>query len=133
MTTTRVSAHWTGEKLNYIGTDSRGNQIEMGGKNISPSQMMLLGLAGCMGMDVISILQKKRQVITNIEVQVAGHQPDDYPKPYHTVELAFTVYGDNVDPKAVERAIQLSMEKYCVVGNTLQAKVELKTSFTFSV
>lgn len=129
MGTTNVSARWTGEDLNYVGTDSKGNQISMGGDNTSPSQMLLLGLAGCMGMDVVSVLQKKRQAITDVQVQVTGHQPDTYPKPYHTVEITFTVKGDNVDPKAVARAIELSSEKYCIVGQTLKREVEVKTSF----
>ena len=129
MGTVKVSARWTGEELNYIGTDAKGNQIPMGGNNVSPGQMLLLGAAGCMGMDIVSILQKKRQQVTGIEVQVTGHQPDEYPKPFHTVELAFTVRGENIDPVAVERAIELSRDKYCVVGQTLQHQVELKTSF----
>jgi len=129
MGTVKVSARWTGEELNYIGTDTKGNQILMGGNNVSPSQLMLLGAAGCMGMDIVSILQKKRQEVTGVEVQVTGYQPDEYPKPYHTVELAFTVRGESVDPAAVERAIELSRDKYCVVGQTLQHQVELKTSF----
>jgi putative redox protein len=129
MSTIQVSARWAGEALNFIGTDTKGNEIPMGGGNVSPSQMMLLGLAGCTGMDVVSILQKKRQNISDVEVMVIGHQPDEYPKPYRVVQLHFIVKGEEVDPKAVERAIKLSEEKYCVVGQTLQNKVEIKTSF----
>ena len=129
MGTIKVSARWTGEGLNYIGTDSKGYQIPMGHDDISPSQMLLLGAAGCMGMDVASVLQKKRQPVTGIEVQVTGHQPDEYPKPFHTIEIVFTIKGE-VDPQAVTRAIELSRDKYCVVGQTLQQKAELKTSFT---
>ena len=130
MRTVQISARWTGEGLDYSGTDTRGKEILMGRDHMSPSQMVLLGLAGCMGMDVVSILQKKRQTITDVEVQVIAQQPDDYPKPYQNIEVAFTVKGDNIDSKAVERAIKLSMEKYCIVGQTLQNKVELTTSFT---
>lgn len=129
MGVTNVSASWTGEKLNFLGQDTKGNQIPMGGSDVSPSQMMLLGLAGCTGMDVVSILQKKRQVVSGVEVQVTGYNPDEYPKPYQVIELKFIVKGENLDPKAVERAIDLSESKYCVVGQTLQNKVEIKTSF----
>jgi putative redox protein len=101
----------------------------MGGDNISPSQMLLLGLAGCTGMDVVSILQKKRQAVRDVQVQIAAHQPDEYPRPYHTIEIKYIVRGDNIDPKAVERAIALSEEKYCIVSQTLQREVEIKTSF----
>jgi putative redox protein len=130
MGTKQVSARWTGEGLHYIGIDSKGNEIGMGGNDPSPSEMLLMGAAGCMGMDIVSVLQKKRQDVESIDVEVTGHQPDDYPKPFQTVELAFIVKGNNVDAKAVERAIALSRDKYCVVGQTLQNMVELKTSFT---
>ncbi len=129
MGTVNVSARWAGEALNYIGTDSKGNEIEMGGDNVSPSQMVLLGLAGCMGMDVLSILQKKRASITGIGVEIKGHQPDSYPKPFQTIELVFKVKGDKIDPKAVARAIELSHEKYCIVGQSLQQNVEIKATF----
>ncbi len=129
MGTTNVSARWTGEKLNYVGVNKKGAEVPMGGDNPSPSQLMLIGLAGCTGMDVVSILQKKRQEITNVEVRVTGQNPDTYPKPYQTIELKFIVQGKNLDPKAVARAIQLSEEKYCVVGQTLQNKAEIKTAF----
>jgi putative redox protein len=124
-----VSANWTGEKLYFVGHDTKGNDVPMGGKNASPSQLMMLGLAGCTGMDVVSILQKKRQKVTDVEVQVTGYNEDEYPKPYLNIELKFIVKGENIDPKAVERAIHLSESKYCVVGQTLQNKTEITTSF----
>jgi putative redox protein len=129
MGTVNASARWTGEQLNFIGLSYKGHQIPMGGENISPTQMVLLGLAGCTGMDVVSILQKKRLAVSDVQVQITAHQPDDYPKPYHTIEIKYLVKGDNIDPKAVERAIELSKEKYCIVSQTLQRPVELKTSF----
>ena len=131
MSTKQVSAKWTGEELDFVGTDTRNNQVKMSGKNgpdSPPSQLMLLGLAGCTGMDVVSILQKKRQKISDVEVMVIGHQPDEYPKPYHKIQLHFIVKGEDLDPKAVERAINLSEEKYCVVGQSLKSNVEIKTS-----
>ena len=127
---TQVSAQWTGEALNFVGTDTKGNLIPMGGANVSPGQMILIGLAGCMGMDVVSILEKKRQKIGAIQVQVTGHQPEDYPRPYQLAEINFIVSGDRLDPNAVARAIELSREKYCVVGQTLQNEVKITTSFT---
>ena len=130
MRTVQIAARWTGEALNYVATDTNGNEILMGGDHLSPSQMLLFALAGCMGMDVVSILQKKRQMITDVEVRVIGQQPDNYPKPYQQAEVAFVIKGDNIDSKAVDRAIKLSIEKYCIVGQTLQTKMELTTSFT---
>lgn len=132
MGTIQVSAKWTGEALEYVGIDARGNEIRMSGKSghhSPPSQLMLIGLAGCTGMDVISILQKKRQAISDVEIIVMGHQSDEYPKPYHKVQVHFVVKGKDLDPKAVERAIELSSEKYCVVSQTLQMEVDVKTSY----
>lgn len=129
MATTNVSARWTGEALNYVGTDTKGNQIPIGGKNVSPGQMLLLALASCTGMDIVSILQKKRQQVTDVEVQITAHQPDEYPKPYQAIELNFIVKGEQLDPKAVARAIELSEQKYCVVGQSLETEVQIKTSF----
>jgi putative redox protein len=129
MRTTQISARWTGEGLNYVGTDTKGNQVVMGGSHVSPGQMVLLGLAGCMGMDVLSILQKKRQKVADVQVLVTGQQPDDYPRPYQLVEVLIIVKGEDINPNAVARAIELSEEKYCTVGQTLQNKVELKATF----
>ncbi|MDX1521652.1 MAG: OsmC family protein [Anaerolineae bacterium] len=128
---TNISARWTGEALHFMGVDSQGKEVRMGGKEgFPPTQMMLIGLAGCMGMDVLSILQKKRQDVTGVDVNVIAYNPDEYPKPYHTAEIEIKVQGSKVDPKAVARAIELSIDKYCVVGQTLQNKIELKTSFS---
>jgi putative redox protein len=91
--------------------------------------MVLLGLAGCMGMDTIYVLQKKRLEVDAVDVTVIGEQPDDYPKPFTNVKISFTVSGKNLTEKAVERAISLSRDKYCVVGQTLANVVDVQTSF----
>lgn len=129
MHTTNVSAHWTGEGLEYVGVDARGREIAMGGQNLKPSHMLLLGLAGCMGMDVLSILQKKKQKVSDVEVQVTAQQPDQYPKPFQAIALHFVVKGEGLEPKAIERAIDLSHDKYCVVGQSLNRDIEFTTSF----
>lgn len=129
MTTTKVSARWTGEKLNYTGIDSKGRTVLMGGEHTSPGQLLLIAVAGCMGMDVISILKKKQQLVTDLEVEITGYQPDEYPRPFQTVEIMFNVKGNNVDPLAVARSIELSETKYCIVGKTLMTEVDLKTSY----
>ena len=129
MRTIKVSARWTGEKLNFVGTDTKGNQIEIGGDNVTPGQMMLLALAGCTGMDVVSILQKKRQQISDLEVEVSAEQGDEYPKPYQNIRVTFTVKGENIDSKAVARSIDLSTNKYCVVGQTLHQETDIVTTY----
>jgi putative redox protein len=94
---------------------------EAGGKNAGfrPMELLLVGLGGCTGMDVISILRKKRQQIAGLEINVKGEKRDSYPKVYKEVHIEYVVKGTGVEKEAVERAIALSLEKYCSVGATL--------------
>jgi putative redox protein len=102
--------------MQFQGTASSGHTIVMDADDVSggtnagfrPMELLLVGLGGCSGMDVISILRKKRQRVSGLEVNVQGERADSYPKIYKTVEQ-----------EAVERAIHLSVDKYCSVGATL--------------
>lgn len=98
------------------------HQEELGGHNagISPMELMLTALAGCTGMDVISILRKKKQAVSAFEVQVEGVRADEHPKVYTEIWVKFIVTGKDVDPAAVERAIELSRDKYCGAAATLR-------------
>ncbi len=87
---------------------------------VSPVEMLLVGLAGCTGIDVIDILKKKRQVPVEFKIRVRGSQRiDTYPKAYTSFEVEYLLWGENLIAKDVEQAIQLSEEKYCSVGGTL--------------
>jgi putative redox protein len=129
MGTTTVTATWVGPDLEYECTDPKGNIIKLGKDDFSPSHLVLLGLAGCMGMDIKAVLGKKRIEVDSIEISVTGHQQESYPKPYHTVDVHFTVKGEQVSDSAVERAIALSHDKYCIVGQSLQNVSTINTSF----
>jgi putative redox protein len=87
---------------------------------VSPMEMILMGLAGCAGADVIDILRKKRQAVSGFEVQVIGQRAADHPRKYTDIEIIYTITGRQVDPAAVERAIELSENKYCSVLATLR-------------
>ena len=78
-----------------------------------PLRLLLLGVAGCTAMDVISILRKKRQRVMGLEVEARGSRVDEHPRVYDGVELVYRIRGERVDPKAVERAIELSETRYC--------------------
>lgn len=97
---------------------------------IRPMDLMLTSLAGCTAMDVISILRKKRQEITGFEVEVEGARRDEHPKTYTEIWVRFTVKGPNVDPTAVERAIELSRDKYCAAAATLRHTATLHYDFS---
>lgn len=113
----------------FAGYSSNGYTIpldalkkELGGHNagISPMELMLTALGGCTGMDVISILRKKKQAVSAFEVQVEGVRADEHPKVYTEIWVKFIVTGKDVDPAAVERAIELSRDKYCGAAATLR-------------
>jgi putative redox protein len=84
-----------------------------------PAELVGVALAGCTGMDVISILRKKRQVVTAYEVRTDGVQVDQHPHNFTRFDVTHVVSGDDVDEEAVRRAILLSATKYCSVGSTL--------------
>jgi putative redox protein len=87
--------------------------VRAGGKNHGPSPMelLLLGLAGCTGIDVVEILQKKRLDVTGVQVQVEGRRADTHPKVYTEIDVVYTIKGKDIPERAVEQAIHLSQEK----------------------
>ncbi|MBN1310963.1 MAG: OsmC family protein [Anaerolineae bacterium] len=99
------------------------------GKGVSPAKLVLVALAGCMGMDVISILRKKRQNVSDLEVHTHADRADEHPTVYTHIRVTFVFTGQQIDPAAVERAIELSMTKYCPVANLLKLVVPIETDY----
>jgi putative redox protein len=91
----------------------------------SPMELILSGLAGCIGADVMDILRKKRQDVTGVEIRVHGERSEAHPRVYNNLELVFQVTGRKVDPEAVRRAIELSEHKYCSVSAMLRATAQM--------
>lgn len=89
------------------------NEVGGSGKGMLPMELMALSLAGCTSMDVISILRKKRQDVTNFEVRVNAPRADEHPKVFTSATVEYVVTGHNVDEKAVRRAIELTAGSYC--------------------
>ncbi len=102
-----------------------------GGQNAGfrPMELLLVGLAGCTGMDVISILRKKRQQITAYEVHVAGIRAEDHPMVFVEMSVEHIITGHQVQPEAVARAIQLSEGRYCGAGAMLGKVAHLTHTF----
>ncbi|MCA9865694.1 MAG: OsmC family protein [Anaerolineales bacterium] len=96
----------------------------------SPMELLLISLAGCTAMDVVSILRKKRQNLTGFEIRVHGDRATDHPKVFTDFELEYIVHGVNIDPAAVERAIQLSTENYCSAHAMLEKAAHIRTRYT---
>jgi putative redox protein len=91
------------------------------GENVGfrPMELLLVGLAGCTGMDVISILRKKRQNVTGYEVHIQGVRAEEYPMVFVEITVEHVVIGHQIQPEAVARAIELSKERYCGAGAML--------------
>ena len=113
--------------MQFTGTASSGHTLSMdaddasGGQNAGfrPMELLLVGFGGCSGMDVISILRKKKQQVSGLEINVKGEKSETAPKIYKEVHIEYVVKGKGVEKMAVERAISLSLDKYCSVGATL--------------
>jgi len=123
--------------LQFVGEGSSNHAIvldgdsSVGGHNsgLRPMELLLIGIGGCSGMDIISILKKKKQDVTGLEINVNGAQAADYPKKFNNINLEFVVKGKNISEEAVKRAIDLSMNKYCSVKATLDGSATITFSY----
>jgi putative redox protein len=127
-----VIAEWGGE-LNFMGKNDLGNSVQMGSKqnkeNISPMELLLLGLAGCTGYDVVSILKKKRQSLKDFKINVRGIRADDYPMVYTYIEVEYLLWGEGLNEKAITQAIELSEGKYCSASVMLGKTANITSSY----
>jgi len=131
-----VMARWVANRQ-FVAWDQAGHGVVMDatphymgeGSGVRPIELVLYGLAGCTAMDVISILEKKRQKVRGLEVRVTGTQRDDFPKHYDRIEVHYQVIGESVAEEAVRRAIELSEEKYCSVKGIFGPQFEVTSSF----
>lgn len=124
-----VKVEWQGGMM-FESTPPSGAKIvldalpDVGGSGAGPSpiETLLTAIGACAAMDVISILKKKRQDVTAYRVEIEGERvpPGTWPRPFLSIAVRHIVSGENIDPAAVERAVQLSDEKYCSVIATLR-------------
>lgn len=120
---------WTGD-LRFAAT-AGSVSLTVDGKGAdgpSPMQALALGLAGCMAIDVVDILQKGRHPLTGLEAALSGTRDEEPPRRFVSITLHYTVRGE-VPAAAVERAIQLSRDKYCSVWHSLRQDTEFLTTF----
>jgi putative redox protein len=118
----KATVQWK-ENMTFVGMPDSGFPVQMDadssfggtGQGVRPMEMVALGLAGCTGMDVISILRKKRQQVTQFEVRVDAPRSWEHPKVFTRALITYIVTGMSVDESAVLRSIELSMTKYCPV------------------
>jgi putative redox protein len=116
----KVTVNWQ-QNMTFIGTSSSGFPVKMdadesmGGNNsgVRPMELLALGLAGCTAMDVISILRKKRQDVTQFEVKMDAPRSKEYPKVFTSALITYVVTGFGISEEAVLRSIELAATKYC--------------------
>jgi putative redox protein len=116
----RANVNWQ-KDMTFIGKSASGFPVQMDadasyggtGSGVRPMEMIALGLAGCIAMDVISILRKKRQNVTRFEVKVDAPRSPEYPKVFTGAVITYVISGRNIDETAVLRSIELTTTKYC--------------------
>ncbi len=122
------------EKDLFLGVTPSGHAVAMDTDHErsaapSPVELLLVALGACTGVDVVSILKKKRMTVSAYRIEVSGQRREEHPRAYTTMNVHHIVTGRNISPRAVEQAIELSESKYCSVAATLRPTVEIHSSF----
>ena len=131
-----VRIKWV-EGMMFLGESESGHAVvldgppEIGGKNmgVRPMEMLLLGMGGCTSIDVMQILQKGRQNVTDCVAEISAERVDTIPKVFSKIHVHFIVTGKGLKEAVVARAIKLSAEKYCSASIMLEKSVEITHDF----
>ena len=124
---------WKGTGMEFTGIADKGFSVDMGSKGEdgpTPTEMLLMGLGGCTGMDCILVLTKKKQQVTGFEIKIHGEKAETYPQKFVKIEMEYIFTGHGLDPKKVERAVDLSSNKYCSVKGSLDPAIEFVVTTT---
>ena len=127
---------WKG-RMTFTGSSESGFEVglgtdpSVGGDNdgLRPMELIAIGLAGCTAMDVLSIVQKKRQYVTAFETRIVSERAEEHPKVFTHIKVIYNFEGHDIDPAAVERAIELSSTKYCPAQAMLEKAVKIEHSY----
>jgi len=125
--TIKAKLEWK-ENMQFVGQAGDSPNVILdnadGKTGPTPMEMVLMGIAGCTAMDVISIMKKKRADVTGFQVNISGERADDHPKRYTKFLLEYILEGKGLSSKDVERSIELSVTKYCSAIGSMSAPVE---------
>ncbi|MDB9782870.1 OsmC family protein [Winogradskyella sp.] len=136
----KITTHWQGG-LTFASNNPSGKNVIMDtnieGQNVryglSPKAMMLSSLAGCSALDVISTLDKMKEDIDDFKIDVSGELTDEHPRYYHTVVVDYHFYGSDLNKNKCERAVDLSVEKYCGVMEMFRRFAKVKTNIHYHI
>ena len=125
------------ENVCFMGESETGHAVvldgapEAGGRNLGmrPMEMLLIGMGACTSFDVVTILKKARQPVTDCVAEIEAARADEIPKVFTTIHVHFVVTGKGLNPTQVERAVKLSAEKYCSASIMLGKSVEMTHDF----
>ena len=129
----KATIHFAGDEF-FVGVTPSGHAqaIETNSTRANaatPMELLLIALGSCTGVDVISILKKKRQQVTGYRIEVSGQRREDFPRSYTRLDVKHIVRGRGVSEPALANAIELSDKKYCSVAATLRGSAEIVTSY----
>ena len=129
----KASVHYAGDEF-FIGTSPSGVSVAIDTKGDrhsapTPMEMLLIAVAACTAVDVISILEKKRQQVASYKVEIEGERAEEHPRKFVRFNVNHIVHGRSVSEKALSDAIALSDEKYCSVAATVKPTAEITTSY----
>jgi len=125
------------DHMTFVGESGSGHAVVMdgapehGGRDMGfrPMEMLLLGVGGCTAFDVVSILKKTRQAITGCEVKIDSDRAEEIPKIFTRIHIHFIITGNSLDPVKVEKAVNLSADKYCSASKMLEKTAEMTHDF----
>ena len=133
-----IKTQWEGNMLFNVDTLGGNFKIDASedsggqGLGVRPKALMLTSLAGCTGMDIVSLLKKMRAEVDDLEINVSGELTDEHPKFYNKVTLEYVFYGADLKKDKIEKAIQLSAEKYCGVMEMFRQFAEIATVIKYA-
>lgn len=138
----QIALQWAGDDSTmFITRDSFGHMVVAGSwpkdgeegwvewKGVKPSDMLVMALVSCSGYDVVTILRRQRQELTDLRITADANQASEPPYQFTDIHLHYVVTGRDLDPAKVERAIKLSEEKYCSVAATIRGVAKITNSF----
>ena len=131
-----VNLKWEGG-MRFVATTEEGDSVTMDtdpegggeGRGVRPLKLVLVGLGGCTGMDIVWILKRQRQEVTGLEMNVTGTRRKKDPRYYEDIQIEYIVRGRNLRESAVKRAIELSEQKYCSVRGIFRPEVKVTRSY----
>jgi putative redox protein len=132
-----AKVRWTDGKRQFVGETGSGHGIvldagpENGGRDtgMRPMELLLLGQAGCTGMDVVVVLEKMRKRVTGLEVAVEGERRAEHPRWFETIQVVYTVRGEGLKEKDVVKAIRLSETTYCSASAILEKTAKIGSRY----